>query len=264
MEDVWSQGRIYERYMGRWSRLVAAEFVAWLEIPPGRRWLDVGCGTGALAGAILARAAPAGVLAVDPSPGFVAAATEQLADARARTAVADAAALPDAEVDVVVSGLVLNFVADPAAALAAMRRATPGGTVAAYVWDYAAGMQFLRHFWDAAVAVDGATAGPLDESTRFPLCRPDRLEALWRESGLDQVRTAPITVPTVFADFDDYWLPFLGGQGPAPTYVASLDDAAGAALRDRLRATLPTGDDGTIALSARAWAVRGLVPGSAR
>jgi len=256
VEDVWAQGRAYERYIGRWSRLVADQFVAWLGVGAGRRWLDVGCGTGALTHAVLARAAPAGLLAVDPSAGFVEAATEQLRDPRVRFAVADAAALPSEPVDVVVSGLVLNFVADPGRAVAAMRRAASGGTVAAYVWDYAEGMQLIRQFWDAAVAIDPAAAG-LDEANRFPLCQPTRLRQLWHDSGLRDAEVTAITVATVFEDFDDYWQPFLGGQGPAPTYLASLGEPARDALRGRLRASLPTAADGTIRLTARAWAVRG-------
>ena len=256
MNDVWAEGDAYERYIGRWSRLVAAEFVGWLGVAPGRRWLDVGCGTGALTEAILARAAPASVSGVDPSDGFISVATDRVRDPRVRFAVGEADTLPAGPFDVVVSGLVLNFVADPAAALDAMRRTTRGGIVAAYVWDYAEGMQLIRRFWDAAVAADPA-AGALDEANRFPLCHPERLERLWRDGQLGDVQTDAITVPTVFEDFDDYWQPFLGGQGPAPTYVASLDDRARTALRDRLRHALPSAADGTISLTARAWVVRG-------
>jgi hypothetical protein len=118
--------------------------------------------------------------------------------------------------------------------------------VAAYVWDYAEGMEPLRHFWDAAVALDPA-ARDLDEGVRFPLCTPD---ALGQAVGGE---VTAITVPTVFADFDDYWTPFLGAVGPAPSYVASLDADHRDALRDALRARLGAGP---IALTARAWAVR--------
>jgi hypothetical protein len=137
-----------------------------------------------------------------------------------------------------------------------MRRVTvPGGTVAAYVWDYAEGMQLIRRFWDAAQALD-ERAGALDEAVRFPLCRRDALAALFAAAGLQHVQTAALEIATRFEDFDDYWLPFLGGQGPAPAYVMSLDDAGRSRLRERLRATLPVQAGGEIALRARAWAVK--------
>ncbi|WP_448624695.1 class I SAM-dependent methyltransferase [Geodermatophilus sp. URMC 64] len=255
----WAGGDRYESYVGRWSRLVARRFVTGLAGPPGRRWLDVGCGTGALAGAVLAYAAPAAVVGVDPSPDFVAHAAAHVTDPRAAFREGSAQALPldDASVDVVVSGLVLNFVPDPAAALAEMSRVvTAGGTVAAYVWDYAGGMQLMRYFWDAATERDPATAA-LDEGRRFPLCRPGPLRDLFTSAGLDDVVTDEIVVPTVFADFDDYWTPFLGGTGPAPAHAMSLSETDRAALREILRARVPIEDDGSIRLSARAWTVRG-------
>jgi SAM-dependent methyltransferase len=261
-QDQWSLGDNYERYIGRWSRLVARQFVAWLALPPALHWLDVGCGTGALTQAILEDCAPASVLGIDPSASFIALARGQVNDARASFQSGAAEALPvaSASVDAVVSGLVLNFTLDPAASLAEMVRLTrPGGTVAAYVWDYAEGMQMLRLFWDAAIALDrGALA--LDEGRRFPICRREALGALWRDSGLAQIECHDIDVPTAFSSFDDFWLPFLGGQGPAPTYCSTLTDDARAALRDRLRTMLPVAADGRIALTARALAVRGVRP----
>ncbi|GAA3169157.1 class I SAM-dependent methyltransferase [Blastococcus jejuensis] len=257
--DTWSSGERYEPYVGRWSRRVAERFVAWLDLPPGLRWLDVGCGTGALTEAVLLDAAPASVLGVDPSPGFLGHAAATVPDPRATFALGDARALPvaDHSVDAVVSGLVLNFVPDPAAALAEFRRAArPGGTVAFYVWDYAGGMQMMRWFWDVAVELDPAAAAQ-HEGSRFALCRPDPLRDLAATAGLAGVDVTEIVVPTVFPDFDDYWTPFLSAQAPAPSYVASLDDGRRTALREALRDRLPTADDGTISLTARAWAVRG-------
>jgi SAM-dependent methyltransferase len=257
--DVWASGAAYEPYVGRWSRLVAREFLSWLAVPPGKRWLDVGCGTGALTGMIVAMASPAHVDAVDRSEGYVAYAREQVTDPRVRFHVADAQALPsdDAAYDAVVSGLVLNFVPDPARAAAEMARvARPGATVAVYVWDYAEKMELMRYFWDAAVALDPG-ARELDEGRRFPLCRPEPLGALFRQAGLADVEVRAIDVPTVFRDFDDYWTPFLGGQAPAPSYAMSRDEAGRAALRERIRAALPVEADGSIRLVARAWAVRG-------
>lgn len=261
--DNWQLGNPYERYVGRWSRRVAPPFLAWLDMPAGRRWLDVGCGTGALCAAIDAHAAAASITGVEPSEGFLDVARATLGDrATLRQGSAAALPLPDASVDVVVSGLVLNFVPDLRAALAeAARVGVPGGTFGAYVWDYAGRMDLMRHFWDVAGELDPA-ATALDEGRRFPLCRPEALAAALAEAGYVAPQTAAIDIPTHFADFDDYWSPFLGGQGPAPAYAMSLDEAARVRLRERLRARLPAGADGTIALTARAWAVRATLPGT--
>jgi SAM-dependent methyltransferase len=198
---------------------------------------------------------------VDPSPAFVAHAAETIADPRASFREGDAEHLPvdGGSFEAVVSALVLNFVPDQAAALREMRRAArPGGILAAYVWDYSDGMQLMTHFWDAAVDQDPA-ADPLREGLRFAMCRPEPLRDLFAGAGLHDVAVDGIVVPTGFADFDDYWSPFLGGQGPAPAYAMSLPQEARSALRDALRARLPVEDDGSIRLTARAWAVRGSV-----
>ncbi|WP_328748878.1 methyltransferase domain-containing protein [Streptomyces sp. NBC_00285] len=250
--DVWASGAAYDRYMGRWSRVVAREFTAWLGRPAGLRWLDVGCGTGVLSAVVGERCRPDRIVGCDRSESFVRA-------ARA-TAVADAMALPvrDGAFDVAVSGLTLNFLSDPAAAVAGMARAVrpDGGLVAAYVWDYADRMSLLRHFWDTATALDPAAA-ELDEGRRFPDCRPQPLHDLWTGAGLADVLVRAIEIPIAFTDFADLWGPFLAGQGPAPRYVAALGLADRDDLREALRAAVPTASDGSIFLWARAWAVRG-------
>jgi SAM-dependent methyltransferase len=257
--DPWDDAEAYEAYIGRWSRPVAAAFVDWISLAPGRRWVDVGCGTGALTGVILERAAPASVIGVDPSVDFVDLARTRIRDPRARFAVAPAERLPleDASVDVIVSGLVLNFIPDLVAALAEMRRiGVKGATIASYVWDLAGRMDVIRTFWDAAIALDPAATGK-SEGARFPLCAPEPLRQAFEAADLTDIAVRSIDVPTVFRDFDDYWFPFLGRVGPAPAYLAELDEGSKAALRERLRATLPTRPDGSIHLIARAWAVRG-------
>lgn len=261
--DRWSHGALYEQFVGRWSRLIAPQFLSWLGVPAGRRWLDVGCGTGVLCAAIVERCAPVAVFGVEPSDGFLETAREKLGG-RAELLQGSATAIPlgDVSVDVVVSGLVLNFVPDPSAALVEMRRVTcEAGRVAAYVWDYAERMELLRYFWDAAVELD-PDAAALDEATRFPCCRPERLERLFAAAGLTEIDVRSIDVPTVFLDFEDYWRPLLGGQGPAPTYVSSLSETGRERLRERLDALLPRRSDGSIALTARAWAVRAVSAGS--
>ena len=259
VSDTWEIADPYERYVGRWSRQVAPRFLEWLAIPPGRRWLDVGCGTGALGAAIIERCAPQAVVGVEPSEGFLKSAAKNLGSkALLRQGSAAAIPLERASVDVAVSGLVLNFVPDPAAGLAEMARVcAPGGTIGAYVWDYAGKMQLMRQFWDAAAALDPRAAS-LDEGVRFPSCHPDALRALWDRAGLRNIEVTAIDIPTRFESFDDYWSPFLGGQGPAPAYAMSLDEAARERLRARLEQSVPAARDGSIALIARAWAIRGL------
>ncbi|WP_114972450.1 class I SAM-dependent methyltransferase [Rhodoferax ferrireducens] len=262
ISDSWNKGDAYERYVGRWSRLVAHEFLDWLNPPPSLRWLDVGCGTGALTAAIWEKCQPGELIGIDPSEGFLTNARTRL-DGHATFHVANALdiPLPGSAVDVVVSGLVLNFVPDTTRGLAEMRRTSvAGGTIAAYVWDYADKMELMRYFWDAAVELDSAVR-ELDEDVRFPLCHPDALELAFRDAKLSAIRVRPIDIATRFLDFDDYWAPFLGGQGSAPTYAMSLDEASRNKLRDRIRQRLPTESDGSIALIARAWAIQGRVGG---
>ncbi|MFO1219946.1 MAG: class I SAM-dependent methyltransferase [Burkholderiaceae bacterium] len=258
--DTWQLGEPYERFMGRWSRLLATRFLAWLAQRHGLRWLDVGCGTGALCMAIADRASPRQLFGVEPSAGFVEHAHAALGQrATLIRANAESLPLPDAAVDITVSSLVLNVLPDAPAALREMRRVThSGGIVAAAVWDYALRMRALRLFWDAAISIDAA-AERLDEGMRYPICQSEALAALFARAGLQQVRAGAVEIETRFSSFDDYWQPFLGGQGPAPSYVAGLDDARRQRLRRALRSRVPVGPGGAISLAARAWVVRGVV-----
>jgi SAM-dependent methyltransferase len=258
-KSVWASGKAYEPYVGRWSRLVAREFVDWLAIAPDARWLDVGCGTGALTQTILHHASPGQVNGIDPSDGYLALAREQIQDPRLRFAFGDARNIPadSASYDVAVSALVLNFIPDVSSGMAEMARVVrPGGVVAGYVWDYAGKMELMRYFWDAAVALKPEDI-ERDEGRRFPLCKPGPLKDLFERAGLKNVEVRSIDISTPFRDFDDYWTPFLGGQFPAPEYAISLDEEAHAALRERIRTDLPIAPNGSISLIARAWAVRG-------
>ena len=259
--DSWDDGLAYEDYVGRTSRLVAAQFVECLAVPAGSSWLDFGCGGGALTHAILAEGSPRLVIGCDRSAGYVDHARRHTSDARAQFQVATLDDLPrmDQGFDVCVSGLVLNFLPSAVDALVALAaRVRRGGTIAAYVWDYAEGMQLMREFWDAAVALD-PTARALDEGVRFPLCKPDPLRRSFESAGLQDVDVISIDVPTVFRNFDDYWQPFLGGQGPAPGYAMHVSPERREALREAIQQRLPIDADGQIPLTARAWAARGVV-----
>lgn len=260
--DAWQAGDRYEAYMGRWSRLIAPRFLDWLGASRDLAWLDIGCGTGALSAAILARCAPRSVISIDPSEGFIATAKAAVIDRRVEFRLGDAQALElePASRDVVASALMLNFVPEREKAVGEMKRvARTGGTIGFYVWDYpGGGVEFMRAFWEAATALD-LRAADLTEDKRFAFCTLDGLTGLARNAGLSHVICAPIEVPTVFRDFEDYWRPFTLGAGPAPGYCASLDPAARQRLKYRLHDSLPRREDDTIAFRARAWAVRGIV-----
>lgn len=260
--DRWSAGQSYEHYMGRWSRKIAARYLDWLAAPAGADWLEIGCGTGALTGEVLARCAPASVLATDPSADFVAHAEREIRDPRARFATAAAQDLPaaDASMGVVASALVLNFVPDKPAALAEMQRVLqPGGLLSFYVWDYpGGGIGFIDAFWKAAAQLDPAAA-ELDEGRRFPFCSAEGLAALCGEAGLEGADIAAIEITSRFADFEAFWHPFTLGAGPAPGYCMSLPQQRRAALKSLLSGTV--GRQGPVHLPARAWAVKALKAG---
>ena len=255
--DAWSAGKNYEHYMGRWSRLVAAKFVAWLAPPRAADWLEIGCGTGALTSAILAGAAPRSILSIDQSADFIAHARQAIDDDRARFEVADALKLPAdaASIDVVASALVFNFIPDRPAALAEMQRVLkPDGVLSFYVWDYpGGGIGFINQFWKAAVDID-PSAAELGEGKRFPFCTKDGLLDLVQQAGLRDVVIAPIEIETRFEDFEAFWLPFTLGAGPAPGYCMSLSENDRARLKARLAERL--GSSGPVELVARAWMVK--------
>jgi len=257
--NLWGASDAYEQWMGRWSRKVAPLFLDWIDAPRGADWIDVGCGTGVLTAAVLERCEPSRVVGIDSSAGFLEAARHQVPDPRASFRQGDAQALREADdqFDVAVSGLVLNFVPDKDAMIGEMMRVVrPSGTVALYVWDYAGHMQVMRHFFDAATALD-PRAREFDDGVQAPVCRPGPLAELFAKAGLTGVAVQPIDVPAAFAGFDDYWAPFLGGTGSAPKYCMSLDDGARETLREAVRERLPAGPDGEILLAIRAWAVKG-------
>jgi len=241
MKDLWESGDPYEYFMGRWSLLVGQSFIEWLSASPGKKWLDVGCGTGALSEAVLSTQNPSELIAIDQSEGFVNSAQQRLGTAvHCEVGNAIDLSFQDSKFDLVISGLVLNFIPEPDKALREMKRdTTSGGTVAVYVWDYSGRMEFLKYFWDAVVELDPG-ASEMHEGTRFPNANSEGLRDLFEDAELVNTTVEPLEIETNFKNFDDYWKPFLGGQGPAPTYVLLLNDIDRNRLRDHLH--VETGD----------------------
>jgi SAM-dependent methyltransferase len=260
--ETWASGDAYEQYMGRWSAQIAALFLDKLDVKPNARWLDVGCGTGAVSRAITGYtfggyAQAQNITALDLSFDFVRYARRQSPSVEFINASATALPLVSNHYHAVVSGLMLNFVPQPETAVREFWRvAKAGGIAAAYLWDYAGKMEFLRYFWDAAVALK-PEAKALHEGYRFPICQPEALKALWEGAGLKHVSVQALDVPTVFENFEAYWQIFTAGKFPAPQYLLSLDENSRQTLREQLRAAVPIQDDGSIQFIARAWAVIG-------
>ena len=250
----------YERFMGRWSERLAPVFLDATGARDPSEVLDVGCGTGNLTRAAAQRWPSARVTGVDPSAAFVGAARERSPASAVRFELGDAQGLPlpDGAVDASFACLVLNFVPDSARAVAEMRRVTrPGGIVAACVWDYGGGMGMLRELWDAAASLH-LDAGDLDER-RMPLGQRHALARLLGDAGLEVVTDGEVVVKARFSSFDDYWDPFLGGQGSGGRFVTSLPEASRARLRDELHRRL---GNSAFELPLRAWVAAAAVPAS--
>jgi SAM-dependent methyltransferase len=263
-DPVFSAAQAYERFMGRWSRRLAPLFVRFAGTRDGDTVLDVGSGTGSLTAAV-ARVAPSShIFGIDPSAPYVALAQSQQGSALIQFEAGDAQQMrfENATFDRTLSLLVVNFIPDARKALGEMKRVTKlNGTVAAAIWDYGDGMEMLRVFWDEAIALTPAAAAK--DERNMPFCRRGELAALWREQGLQDVVEEGLTVETRLASFDDFWMPFLEGQGPAGAYVTSLSAEERDALRLRLRRRLlGAGEDNAIIMHARAWAVRGTAAGT--
>lgn len=261
-DDSWAAGATYEGFMGRWSRALSSRFLDWLDAPDDLHWLDVGCGTGALTTAIVERCQPASVLGCDPAEPLLSYARESSSSPRVEFQAAGAGILPKrlGGYGSITSMLAFNFFPDANAAIDEQRSlASPGGMISACVWDYAEGMQFLRYFWDVASQVD-SKAAELDEGVRFPLCSPTALTTLFKGVGVRNVVCESVEIPTEFASFDDYWAPFLGGTGPAPSFVSGLSMERRELLVSGLKSSLPARKDGSIPLTARAWAIKAIVP----
>jgi len=258
LKDKWNEGDSYEYFMGRWSALVASEFLKWLNIPSRMDWLDVGCGTGALSEAIEKYAGPKVLSCIDPSEKFIDTVRKRISiSGVARVGNVENLPFEDASFESVVSGLALNFFPDIDRALSEMKRVSKqNGVVAAYVWDYSGRMDFLRYFWDAAYQTDPESR-VYDEGLRFPICHQENLARHFSKAGFKEVETSFIDIETVFADFEDYWKPFLGGQGPAPGFLLSLSQQSQNNLKEKILDRINYEPDGSIKLTARALVVKG-------
>jgi SAM-dependent methyltransferase len=257
-----SDGAAYERFLGRWSRLLAGPFADFARPPEEGSVLDVGCGTGSLAITLAERRQRGRVAGIDIAPPYIAFARSR--GAAGEFAVGDACRLPYAERSfaAALAQLSLNFVPDGAAAVREMRRVVmPGGIIAAAVWDFRGGLVFQRLFWDTAAGLDPAAGAARDRLFSSPLALPDGLPTLWREAGLATVERSSLTIRMEYANFADYWEPLLGGQGPVGAYVESLPPERRRLIEERVRLSYLSGaPDGPRSLTASAWAVRGVVP----
>ncbi|MGQ0749010.1 MAG: class I SAM-dependent methyltransferase [Betaproteobacteria bacterium] len=262
-KKMFAMGAGYERFMGRWSRILARAHVAFAGVKDGERVLDVGAGTGALASAVAAVNKKGEVVGIDPSEALIAHARNAFGSEQVRLEVGDAQELQfnDAAFDKTLALLVMNFIPDHNKAIAEMRRVTrPQGVISACVWDYSEGMQMLRFFWDEVVALD--LAMDAKDERHMKLSRQGQLAELWKKAGLVNVEEQPLVIDQPYTSFDDYWQPFLAGAGPAGAHAASLSEDGRKELETRLRKRL-LGDraDGSFVLKAQAWCVRGEVPG---
>lgn len=253
-----TEGAAYERFMGPWTRAVGAVFLDWLAIPPGKSWLDAGCGTGMFTELILEKAAPGKVVAIDPAPAQIFHAREKPVAARADFQVADAADLPfdDAGFDVVASALVFNFIPEREKAIAEMRRVTrPGGCVAGFVWDFCGALAATRHVTNVLREMEAKVAPmPGVKSTRLEALGP-----LFDQTGLAGVELRAIEVELTYPDFDAYWRRFIENPTPASLFVRQLSPANQGIFREKVGTSLPAAPDGTVTFAARANAVKGVV-----
>lgn len=261
----YSNPEAYERFMGRWSARLAPSFLRFVDVQPGQHVLDVGCGTGSLSGALVDAAQSLEVTGIDPVPDYVSFARDTVSDRNARFEVGTVEALPFAPgmFDATLALLVLQDLDEPERAIHEMLRVTKArGLVATCLWDFEQGMPMFSLLWRAAEAVSPEAVARQRQANPGPArASLDHLRTLWVSCGLEHVTVATLELSMEFASFDDYWQPFLGGATPTSAFAATLDADTGGALVNQLRASLPNVNaDGSLVLSARAWAIKGVVP----
>lgn len=255
---TFTDGVGYENFMGQWSRAAGRQFLDWLAVPKGLKWLDVGCGTGAFTETIQQKCAPAEIIGIDPSEAQITYARSLYSNGPMIFEVRDARILgfPDHRFDVAASALVLNFISDREKAVAEMRRVVrPNGTVAAYVWDFAGGRGNLEPLRSALLKVTGAkpAAALHAESTTI-----DSLRKLFEASGLSEVETRAIDIKITYPDFESYWNSNTGFVGPMVTAIRALDDVKQREIKQVAREMLPVDAEGRVSYSATVNAVKGL------
>jgi SAM-dependent methyltransferase len=259
-----SDGAAYEFWLGRWARRLADVFLDFARFPDEGDILDVGCGTGALTFAMTDRWPGRRVTGVDLAAPFVEYARSRRFGELPIFEIGDACALPyrDGQFVSAATQLVLMFIPKPELALREISRVVrSGGTVAAALWDFRGGLVFQRMLWDTASILDPDARATRDRLFTTPLVLPDGLANLFRDGGLRDIERRSLTIRMDFADFEDYWQPFLGGQGPVGIYFAKLAPDLRARIKDAVRDAYCSGAaDGARSLTATAWAVRGTVP----
>jgi SAM-dependent methyltransferase len=265
---VASDGSAYEWFLGRWTKRLASPLLSFAAFPDAGDLIDVGCGTGSLALAMTECWPGRRIVGIDFSKPYVSFARSQSESgahpAIPILAVGDAAALPFADRSFAgcAAQLMLNFVPRPLDVAREMRRVTASGGVAvAAVWDFRGGLVYQRMFWDTAAGIDPQAAAARDRLFSAPLALPDGLVDLFKQAGLEQVERTSITIRMDYTNFDDYWGPLLGGQGPVGTYVVGLEPTLRARIEEAVRIAYNSGaPDGARSMTATAWAVRGIVP----
>jgi SAM-dependent methyltransferase len=259
-----NDGAAYELFLGRCTKRLAKPLLDFAEFSTAGALLDVGTGTGSLAFAMAARWPGRKVLGIDTAAPYIAYARSQATGSLPVFEIGDAVGLhgEDASFAGAAAQLVLNFVPKADLAVSEMRRVTKsGGTVVAAVWDFRGGLVYQRLFWDTAAGIDPRAGIARDRLFSTPLALPDGLPKLFDAAGLNQVQRGSITIRMDYANFEDYWRPLLGGQGPVGTYVTSLPADLLCRIEEAVRGAYCAGaPDGERSLTATAWAVRGIVP----
>jgi SAM-dependent methyltransferase len=258
--SFFTDGGAYERFMGRWSRAAGEIFIDWLALPEGLHWLDVGCGTGVFTALLIERCAPARVSAIDPAEDQISYAKATPTAATVAFRVGDAQALPysNDEFDAATMALVISFVPDPAKAVTEMKRVVkPGGTVAAYMWDFAGGGFTLRPLNEALTGMGvnlPLTPGQMNS-------RREALLMFFETAGLVDIELRTIEIEVSYPDFDNYWGAQTALSNPTVQAIRKMSGPDVERLKTSLRASLSTDKNGRIAYPARANAIKGRVPG---